>query len=151
MSKANDEQHGGDHYKTQAVQVWDYVTANGIPYLEGNVIKYVSRWRAKGGLEDLRKARHYLDKIIENEEAVWDYVTANGIPYLEGNVIKYVSRWRVKGGLEDLHKARHYLDKIIENEEARLLANPPPPPPCPHDEPSPVCPWCAPPVNKESE
>lgn len=66
---ANDEQHGGSHYKTQAVQVWDYVTSNGIPYLEGNVIKYVSRWRAKGGLEDLLKARHYLDKIIENEKA----------------------------------------------------------------------------------
>jgi hypothetical protein len=43
--------------------------ANGIPYCEGNVIKYVTRWRRKGGLDDLRKARHYLDLLIEHEES----------------------------------------------------------------------------------
>ncbi len=67
---ANAEQVGGEHYKRQAIQTWDYITANGIGYLEGNVIKYVSRWRDKGGVEDLRKARHYLDKLIELETKV---------------------------------------------------------------------------------
>lgn len=65
---ANEVQHGGDHYKTQAIQVWDYVTSNNIPYLEGNAIKYLSRWRSKGGIEDLLKAKHYVEKIIENEK-----------------------------------------------------------------------------------
>ncbi len=64
---ANDVQHGGGHYKKQAIQVWDYITANGIPYLEGNVIRYISRWRDKGGLEDLFKAKHYVEKLIELE------------------------------------------------------------------------------------
>lgn len=64
---ANDIQISGDHYKDKAIQPWDYIVANGIPYLEGNVIKYVSRWRDKGGVNDLRKARHYLDKLIELE------------------------------------------------------------------------------------
>lgn len=62
---ANDIQVAGGHYKNKEIQPWDYIISNGIGYMEGNVIKYVSRWRDKGGIEDLRKARHYLDKLIE--------------------------------------------------------------------------------------
>jgi hypothetical protein len=62
---ANDIQVAGGHYKSKEIQPWDYIIANGIGYMEGNVIKYVSRWRDKGGIDDLRKARHYLDKLIE--------------------------------------------------------------------------------------
>lgn len=64
-SKASDMQVGGDHYKGKPIQPWDYIVANGIGYLEGNVVKYVSRWKDKGGVQDLEKARHYLDKLIE--------------------------------------------------------------------------------------
>ncbi len=62
---ANDEQVGGTHYKVKAIQPWDYIAANDIGYFEGNIIKYVSRWKDKGGLDDLEKGRHYLDKLIE--------------------------------------------------------------------------------------
>lgn len=62
---ANDIQCGGTHYRDKPIQPWDYITANNIGYLEGNVIKYVSRWKEKGGVEDLRKAQHYLTKLIE--------------------------------------------------------------------------------------
>jgi len=62
---ANDRQVGGDHYQNKAIQPWDYIIANNLGYLEGNVVKYVSRWKEKHGLEDLKKARHYLDKLIE--------------------------------------------------------------------------------------
>tara|TARA_R110000803_G_C11796791_1_gene298833 strand:+ start:213 stop:533 length:321 start_codon:yes stop_codon:yes gene_type:complete len=62
---ASGVQHGGNHYTKQPIQTWDYITANNFTYLEGNVIKYISRHRNKGGLEDLKKARHYIDKIIE--------------------------------------------------------------------------------------
>ena len=64
---ALDEQEGGDHYKSRAIQPVQYIHANGIGFLEGNVIKYTTRWRDKGGLSDLRKARHYLDMLIELE------------------------------------------------------------------------------------
>ena len=57
----------GVHYKDKVIQPWDYIAANALGYFEGYVIKYVSRWRDKGGVEDLRKARHYLDKLIELE------------------------------------------------------------------------------------
>ena len=64
---ANDTQVAGDHYKRQTIQPWDYIAANGLGFFEGNVVKYVSRWKTKAGVEDLRKARHYLDKLIELE------------------------------------------------------------------------------------
>ena len=64
----NDRQVGGDHYKKLAIQTWDYNMANNIGYMEGNIIKYVSRWKEKGGEKDLLKAKHYLDKLIENIE-----------------------------------------------------------------------------------
>jgi hypothetical protein len=68
MTTANDTQVGGQHYKTKTIQPWDYIAANQLGYFEGNIVKYVSRWRDKGGLDDLRKARHYLDKLIELED-----------------------------------------------------------------------------------
>lgn len=60
-------QEGGQHYKGMAIQPVQYIMANGIGFVEGNVIKYVSRWRDKGGVEDLKKARHFLDILIEAE------------------------------------------------------------------------------------
>lgn len=58
-------QVGGDHYKTKAIQPVQYCMANNIGFMEGSVIKYVTRWRDKGGVEDLKKARHFLDMLIE--------------------------------------------------------------------------------------
>lgn len=62
-----DVQVGGQHYKEMAIQPIEYIHRNAIGFAEGTVIKYVSRWRAKGGVEDLRKARHVLDMLIEME------------------------------------------------------------------------------------
>lgn len=61
----NDEQVGGRHYIEKAIQPWDYIIANKMGYLEGNIIKYVSRYKEKNGVEDLIKAAHYLDKLIK--------------------------------------------------------------------------------------
>ena len=58
---------GPGHYKDKPMQPWDFIVANNLGYLEGNVVKYVSRWRQKGGVEDLRKAKHYIEKLIEVE------------------------------------------------------------------------------------
>ena len=62
---ANEEQVGGDHYKTQPIQPWDYIVSNNLGYLEGCVVKYVSRYKEKGGVQDLKKAAHYLQKLME--------------------------------------------------------------------------------------
>jgi hypothetical protein len=69
-SMTRTDQIGGDHYASKAVQPWDAMQAwmpreAFIGFLEGNVIKYLARWRGKGGLQDLHKAAHYLDKLVE--------------------------------------------------------------------------------------
>jgi hypothetical protein len=64
---ANANQVGGDHYKNKAIQPWDYIASNNLGYLEGCVIKYVSRYKEKGGIQDLQKAAHYLQKLMEVE------------------------------------------------------------------------------------
>ena len=67
MTTSNATQVGGDHYKSKNIQPWDFIAANGIGYFEGNIVKYVCRWKDKNGIEDLYKARHYLEKLIELE------------------------------------------------------------------------------------
>jgi len=57
-------QEGGSHYQL-AIQPIEYINKNGLGYMEGNVIKYVTRHADKGGAEDLRKAIHYLEMLIE--------------------------------------------------------------------------------------
>lgn len=65
---AKKHQVGGNHYQVQTIQPIDYILANELDFCEGNIVKYVTRWKHKNGLEDLRKARHYLDFLIEHEE-----------------------------------------------------------------------------------
>jgi len=60
---ALDTQVGGNHYKNYRIQPVQFIVANNIPFLEGNVIKYILRHRYKGGIEDLKKAKHYIDLI----------------------------------------------------------------------------------------
>jgi len=66
---ANSIQIGGDHYRNKSVQPWDYIAANNLNYFEGCIVKYVSRWQEKGGVSDLKKAAHYLQKLIEIQDA----------------------------------------------------------------------------------
>ena len=64
-----DKQVGGDHYSKLAIQPVEYINANHLTYLQGNVIKYVTRYKDKGSaLQDLQKARHYIDMLIEMED-----------------------------------------------------------------------------------
>jgi hypothetical protein len=66
MSALN-KQVAGDHYKSQIIQPVEYIHANEIGFFEGNVIKYVTRWRDKGGMADLEKAKHYIELLMELE------------------------------------------------------------------------------------
>ena len=68
---ASDRQVGGDHYKNLALQPFEFIERNGLGYGVGNVIKYLSRYKNKhkinGGIEDLKKARHYIELLIHLE------------------------------------------------------------------------------------
>lgn len=64
---ASQTQVGGDHYVKYAISPLEFISKNNLDYVQGNVIKYVVRYKDKGGLEDLLKARHYIDLLIEIE------------------------------------------------------------------------------------
>ena len=53
-----------DHYN-KGIEMWDYAMSHNLDFMEGNVVKYVTRWRHKNGIGDLLKAKQYLDKLIE--------------------------------------------------------------------------------------
>lgn len=61
-------QVGGDHYSTMAIQPSEYIYRNGLNWMEGNAIKYITRHNVKGGIQDIDKAIHYLELLKE-----WQY------------------------------------------------------------------------------
>lgn len=65
---ASETQVGGDHYAKNKIQPIDFILANNLGWCEANAIKYLTRWKNKNGLEDLRKAQHYIELLIERVE-----------------------------------------------------------------------------------
>lgn len=61
------KQVGGSHYKDKAIQPIEYIHANKMGFCEGNVVKYITRWKEKNGVADLEKAKHYIELLIELE------------------------------------------------------------------------------------
>ena len=116
--RANDIQHGGDHYKGAEFQHWDLIARNGIGYLEGVASKYPTRWRRKNGAEDVQKAIHYVDKILEliddcgyrpsgvaPEEDLVRFFTQNGVTDVhERGAIRMLCTWSHRLHLEAARK-----------------------------------------------
>lgn len=82
---ANDKQVGGTHYKAGDVEHWDMVVHFKLDYFQGQITKYVMRWREKGGVKDLEKAQHVLEKYLEvarDEETIAHYGPISAMRYL---------------------------------------------------------------------
>lgn len=69
MNNTNDIQIGGQHYKNKKIQPITYIMENDLGFCEGNIVKYITRYKDKNGIEDLMKARHYIDFLIEKLKA----------------------------------------------------------------------------------
>jgi len=65
--KASEIQIGGHHYSKMVIQPIEFITKNELSFIQGNVIKYICRYKSKNGLEDLKKVKHYVDLLIELE------------------------------------------------------------------------------------
>lgn len=126
MTHANDQQIAGTHYKS-TIQHWDHaVYVFGTGYLRGQITKYVYRWRKKNGLQDLYKARHFLEKLIEVEHRVpiattEVFLAANSIGVQEAEIIRCISAHgrslcALSEKLATLHKAAELLDELIAAE-----------------------------------
>lgn len=134
MTNPNEIQVGGDHYKNSAVQHWDIMTYYGPDWFVGNATKYVYRWRKKNGLQDLEKAAHYLDKLIEGvklgllvpnlaprftREKFNTFIRENDVTPMEASFLSDVFFWQ---GIFELDRAKATLGVLIN--EAK---NPPEP------------------------
>lgn len=94
---ANEIQHGGSHYKGSEYQHWDWVTDIRLPYLLATATKYAFRWRKKGGLLDLQKLDHYLQKAEERgvqgstannrHDMFWKLVRDNDLDLHDASII----------------------------------------------------------------
>lgn len=132
MSAANERQVGGQHYKT-TYEHWDLVLKLGLGYFEGQATKYVARWRKKGGPSDLRKAVHFVDKLLENWKVVADqhaalsftctpysaveempkFAEANELAFQEAAICEILATWITP---DDLRRARALIGELIDDD-----------------------------------
>lgn len=129
QAAANDRQIGGEHYKQDGGQQhWDFVAKHQLNYFIGCATKYVSRWRKKGGVEDLRKAVHFIDKLLEiwdsnmpvpppkpipTAEEIMAFSMANDLSVKECAILNYLC------GLNDkirFEKGRNLIQELIDAE-----------------------------------
>lgn len=140
--RALDMQHCGSHYKRLQIQPTEYWKANHLGGDEAAAIKYVSRWRDKGGLDDLYKAQHHIQFIWEDGDYMRrvaglarltraaadyrdvvtpdDYIEANRLPVEEGRVVRYLTVWNHTGATHNLRSAITSMAELIEKAEAEL-------------------------------
>lgn len=125
---------GGDWYTRLVHQPDDLTLAYDLGGMEHAIVKWVTVWREKDGVNDLRKALHYFQKLIDAAEDLAArrcvkgshptgltaalYAEQNKMPPLESLVVIYVCRWAVGLQKADLQKGRHYLLEVIH--EARI-------------------------------
>ena len=64
--KSYKKQVGGNHYKNYKIQPVEFIIKNNIGFVEGNIIKYILRFKEKGGVQDLEKAKHYIELLIDS-------------------------------------------------------------------------------------
>lgn len=124
MQSANQHQEGGSHYAAK-YQHWDFVRqCLAGRYLEGNLTKYIARWRKKNGLQDIRKAIHYLEKIRElhlsylldpphrlpHSDAIDEFCSENDLGPLESRVMFLCATWENAQDLLDLKTVLQALE-----------------------------------------
>jgi hypothetical protein len=66
--KSYKKQVGGSHYKKYKIQPVEFIIKNNIGFVEGNIIKYILRFKEKGGVQDLLKAKHYIELLIDSSK-----------------------------------------------------------------------------------
>jgi hypothetical protein len=122
------DQIGGDHYKNMAIQPIEFSMRNGYDACIHSAIKYVSRHRSKGGLEDIKKARHFIKlrhELLLSGGAGWAtpsqeiapevYAAENGLEVIESVVIFLIHAWAFQSSEDDPRTAlSEMIDELLE-------------------------------------
>lgn len=127
--KARNYQVGGDHYSKMRIQPFEFTVANDMGGIEHTIVKYVSRWPDKGGVDDVRKARHCLEFLIESAPGLVvlrdlrpafspritaeQYCNANQLGPLEAEVVRRIYFWVHNRQVAALYACGKYLDQLI--------------------------------------
>jgi hypothetical protein len=131
MSEANKTQVGGQHYVTSGLSHWDLIDTFRVGYLEGCASKYITRWEKKGGVQDLKKAAHYLQKLYESRSAlsfndqlsrqprvpyatIDQFAADNGVGKVETAILNCILNWSSTGTIQ---LGREMLQKLIQQQE----------------------------------
>jgi hypothetical protein len=112
-----DEQVGGTHYSRLGIEPIQFIETNGLGYHEGNVIKYISRWRNKNGIEDLNKAKWYVERLIELEQSRLEHEAQVELPFDEDLLF----------GADEFKTYKEHVDEEVEAEitsAAELFTSP---------------------------
>lgn len=132
------KQVGGDHYQGMTIQPTQYWRANHLNGDEAAIVSYVSRWRLKGGVQDLQKARHHIQFLLEDERYArrlqtialltkagtsyrdnilpGAYAHANGLQQHERNIVRAITVWNHTGSRPCLLEAAQWLDDLIASQ-----------------------------------
>jgi hypothetical protein len=126
MTDPNDIQIGGDHYKGVKFQPWDWALYQ-LGYYETSAIAYIVRFRKKGGIQDLEKAQHYLDKMLAaalgdeysnrcqaDNLTVLDFNKQNGCDRWQSLAVHLLVQWRVR---DELVEAKKAIEELIQCEK----------------------------------
>lgn len=123
QSEANLRQHGGAHYMLKEYQHWDWVCDIDLHYLLACASKYASRWKQKGGLLDLDKAVHYLDKAAERDIAL----AVEGLDHIVEQTQRYVAQFPEHEAeaimsmvLGEYSSAKAHIELLIAEEKAKV-------------------------------
>lgn len=128
IKKTMTKQIGGTHYLLK-IQPIEYISKNKLQFSQGNVIKYISRYKSKNGIEDLKKAKHYIDFIVNYEYLgkvirfpapspdlvimPHEYSNQNGFSFYQMHIIEKVTNHNRGGGLLALRQAQKIIDILI--------------------------------------
>ena len=127
IPKSNKHQVGGRHYKAE-FQHWDWVAYVGLGYFEGQITRYVMRWQKKNGVEDVKKAIHYTEKLMElvgeihvgncvlrtkgTEDATKWFFKSSKVQDREQLICRAVLDWRT---MEDLHVVHGLITNLLKD------------------------------------
>ena len=139
-----EKQVGGSHYQSKGVQHTTFCQRNRIPWNESSAIKYLTRWRRKNGIQDLEKARHYMEFAAQEEYLLREesglkelrdmdpkkfpvpiktFLADNNVEKVEGEIITLLLHHQVKLGESTIIECIKKLDKLIkDNQEYGLLS-----------------------------